>query len=74
VTYIQPETPTSSAALDFSVKRNVAVLAEVVPCATLPALVWVMLANAAGATAVARREARSAALVAALIAFFQIVK
>jgi hypothetical protein len=31
-------------------------------------------ANAPGATAVARSEARSAALVATLIAFFQIVK
>jgi hypothetical protein len=30
--------------------------------------------NAAGATAVTRREARSAALVPTLIAFFQIVK
>ena len=40
------------------------------PPGTLPALPTVTAANADGATAVARREARSAALVAALIAFF----
>jgi hypothetical protein len=56
------------------VKRKVAVLADVVPGATLPALVWVIEASAAGATVATRSEARSAALVPTLIAFFQIVK
>jgi hypothetical protein len=54
----------------FSTNVKVAVPAEVDPCATLPALVWVTLANAAGATTVARSEATSAALVPKLIAFF----
>ena len=63
-----------SALIEFSVKRNVAVPAEVAPCATLPALVCVMLASAAGAAAVMRSEARSAALVPTLTAFFQILK
>jgi hypothetical protein len=63
-----------NAAAEFSVKRKVASPADVVLCATSPALVCAIEASAAGATAVTRSEARSAALVATLIAFFQIVK
>jgi hypothetical protein len=63
-----------SAAAEFSVNRKVAVPADVEPCATLPALVCVIEASAAGATAATRSEARSAALVPTLTAFFQIVK
>jgi hypothetical protein len=59
----------SSAALR-STNVNATVLGEVVPGANVPAEVAATDANADGATAVARREARSAALVAALIAFF----
>jgi hypothetical protein len=57
-------------AMACSVNVKLTLLAEVPPTGTLPALPTVTAANADGATAVARREARSAALVAALIAFF----
>jgi len=57
-----------------SEKVKVAVAVDVEARPTLPTPAVVAAANALGATAVARSEARSAALVAALIAFFQIVK
>jgi hypothetical protein len=60
-----------SAAFEFSTKVIVAVPADVVPTWTLPALTCVMLANADGATAVARSAATSAALVPRLSAFFR---
>jgi hypothetical protein len=69
--------PAASVAIEFfdaSVNVKVAVLADVPLTGTLPAEATVIAANADGATAVARSEARSAALVAALTAFFQIVK
>ena len=53
---------------------KVAAFVDVAPRPTLPTPATVAEANAAGATAVARSEARSAALVATLMAFFQIVK
>jgi hypothetical protein len=62
--------PFASDVANCSVKVKLTLLADVPPTGTLPALPTVMAANADGATAVARREARSAALVAALIAFF----
>ena len=60
----------ASEAIACSVNVKLTLAADVPPTGTLPALPTVMAANADGATAVARREARSAALVAALIAFF----
>ncbi len=62
-----------SALAEFSVKRNVAGRRGG-PCATLPALVCVIDGERAGAAAVMRSEARSAALVPTLTAFFQMLK
>ncbi len=56
--------------MSLSVNRNVAAVADVPPRGTVPTPVTVVDASAAGATAVTRSEARSAALVPTLIAFF----
>ena len=74
VTVNEPAAFVGIEAMASSLNVKLTLLAEVPPTGTLPALPTVMAANADGATAVARREARSAALVAALIAFFIKVK
>jgi hypothetical protein len=56
------------------VKRSVSVPVDVPPTGMLPTDVTVTDASAGAAMAAVKREARSAALVPMLSAFFQIVK
>ena len=62
------------AATEFSVKLKVAVPADVPPSGTVPALVTLVEANAAGAIAVAKREASSVAERPILPTFFAMFK
>jgi hypothetical protein len=63
-----------SAAAEFSTNVKVAAVAEVPPCGIAPTPDTVIAASAAGAAAVARSAAMSAALVPMLNAFLRILK
>jgi hypothetical protein len=74
VTVNEPAVLVGIEAIACSVNVKLAAVADVPPTGTLPAEPIVMAARAAGATAVARREAISPALMPMPNAFFLIFK